>query len=78
MPPCGYSQSVSIFVITPKLFMPCMMMPPKLVLPKLPFMYSSSRCSGLKSSEASQNWRIVSRVGEKGVPFTSKPAASWG
>jgi hypothetical protein len=36
--PTGQAQSVSIREISPKLFMPCMMMPPKLVLPKLPFM----------------------------------------
>src|SRR3954454_518018 len=36
--PAGQAQSVSIREISPKLFMPCMMMPPKLVLPKLPFM----------------------------------------
>ena len=37
-PSTEYSQSVSILLMTPKLFMPCMMMPPKLVRPKSPFM----------------------------------------
>ena len=34
----GMAQSVIIREISPKLFMPCMMMLPKLVLPKFPFM----------------------------------------
>src|SRR5437773_2767007 len=54
--------------------MPCMMMPPKLVLPKLPFMKLSSRCSGLWSSEASQNSRMDSRDTANFGPSMLSPA----